>query len=63
MPTQAEEKTEPSANIEEEMESEDEVEANKDEYEEYDPAYEVPVDDDHLSTEEDDEEFIEEASE
>ena len=43
MPTQAEEKTEPSANIEEEMESEDEVEANEDEYEEYDPAYEVPV--------------------
>ena len=62
MPTQAEEKTEPSANIEEEMESEDEVEASEDEYEEYDPAYEVPVDDDHLSAEEDDEEFIEEAS-
>ena len=63
MPTQAEEKTEPSANIEEEMESEDEVETNEDEYEEYDLAYEVPVDDDYLSTEEDDEEFVEEASE
>ena len=60
MPTQDEKKTEQKESMKEGMESEDEEEAIEEGYEEYDPAYEV---DDDSITEEDDVEFIEEASE
>ena len=60
MPTQDEKKTEQKESMEEGMESEDEEEAIEEGYEEYDPAYEVDGD---SIIEEDDEEFIEEASE